>query len=328
MVNNMNKYRKAVIERNEISRLETFSLGGHPQKVLLEGKSHGLPLVLCLHGGPGSPIPFCVGCRGLFPELTDRFLMVYWDQLGCGANNYPIDDSFTIDSFAQMTLELAGKLKEEYPDTPLYLFGMSWGSILAAKAAAAQDTPVEGVLVYGQVLRELGVGREVYEALMQAQMPGKQKDMVEQFFAAEEKDIRQLQKITGLIRKYTNGYQNREGKAALMGDLFKGILTSPDYHFKDICAIAVNGYRKNESLLKELLNLDLRPVLQEISVPYYMIQGETDIVTSTKALRDFVENSKNPNLHWEMVPREGHIPGAVAMERVMDRLREITGKAV
>lgn len=32
--------------------------------------------------------------------------MVYWDQMGCGINNHVIDDSFSVDTFVQMTEEL------------------------------------------------------------------------------------------------------------------------------------------------------------------------------------------------------------------------------
>lgn len=73
----MNKQRKQLIEQNEISDIYTFSLGKMPQKVLMEGKHKELPVVVTLHGGPGSPIPFSVGCRGLFPMFTDHFIMVY-----------------------------------------------------------------------------------------------------------------------------------------------------------------------------------------------------------------------------------------------------------
>lgn len=79
--------RKNVISNNEISELCSFSLGGYEQKVLIEGKRKESPVVITLHGGPGAPIPFSVGCRGLFPTFTDNFIMVYWDQLGCGINN-------------------------------------------------------------------------------------------------------------------------------------------------------------------------------------------------------------------------------------------------
>ena len=77
----MNRKRKAIIAGNEISELKTYSLGGYPQKILIDGRKRANPIVIFLHGGPGSPIPFSVGCRGLFPEITDQVTMVYWDQL-------------------------------------------------------------------------------------------------------------------------------------------------------------------------------------------------------------------------------------------------------
>ena len=95
--------RKKYIRSCEISELATVRLYGIEQKILIEGKSKSLPVVIMLHGGPGSPVPFSVGCRGLFPEWTDKAIMVYWDQLGCGINNYKLDDSYRIENFVQMT---------------------------------------------------------------------------------------------------------------------------------------------------------------------------------------------------------------------------------
>lgn len=42
----------------------------------------------------------------MFPELTDRVTMAYWDQLGCGINDHVIDDSFSIGHFVRMTVDL------------------------------------------------------------------------------------------------------------------------------------------------------------------------------------------------------------------------------
>jgi len=78
--------RKAYMKSCEISEVRTVRLGGYDQKISIEGKKRDLPVVICLHGGPGLPVPFGVGCRGLMPEWTDRAIMVYWDQLGCGIN--------------------------------------------------------------------------------------------------------------------------------------------------------------------------------------------------------------------------------------------------
>lgn len=63
--------RKKYIESCQVSELKTYSLNGYPQKVLLEGRHSTSPVLIFLHGGPGSPIPFGAGSRGLFPEITD-----------------------------------------------------------------------------------------------------------------------------------------------------------------------------------------------------------------------------------------------------------------
>ena len=44
----MNKQRKQIIANNEVSDLYTLNLGGYKQKVLVEGKSKTLPVVICL----------------------------------------------------------------------------------------------------------------------------------------------------------------------------------------------------------------------------------------------------------------------------------------
>ena len=62
-----------------MSEIKTYRLNGYEQTVLLEGKSRSAPIIIYLHGGPGSPIPFCAGSRGLFPEITEQFIMVFWD---------------------------------------------------------------------------------------------------------------------------------------------------------------------------------------------------------------------------------------------------------
>mgnify|MGYP002770870847 FL=1 len=129
----MDKKGKGIITENKVSKVYDWSLGGYKQKVLVEERMENLPIVITLHGGPGTPIPFSVGCRGLFPEFTDRFIMVYWDQLGCGINNYVIDDNFTIDSFVQMTKDLIREVKKVFPHNKVYIFFYVMGFYIECK---------------------------------------------------------------------------------------------------------------------------------------------------------------------------------------------------
>lgn len=70
---------------------------------MIEGKSDDFPVVIMLHGGQGTPIPYCVGSRGLFPDLTNKCIMVFWDQYGCGINRADLPHNICINEFVQMT---------------------------------------------------------------------------------------------------------------------------------------------------------------------------------------------------------------------------------
>lgn len=158
----MDRQRRERIAKNELSEIRTYRLGGYDQKVLLEGRRRDLPIVLFLHGGPGSPVPFCVGCRGMFPRLTDRVVMVCWDQYGCGINDAAIDDSFSIADYVSMTVDLVLALKRDFPGQAINLFGVSWGSVLAAKTAERIPEELSHVVTYGQVRSDLVFNGAVY----------------------------------------------------------------------------------------------------------------------------------------------------------------------
>jgi len=318
----MNRQRKKVIDKNEISQIYNFDLGGYIQKVLIEGKSRENPVVITLHGGPGTPIPFSVGCRGMFPLFTDNFIMVYWDQLGCGINNYKIDDDFKIKTFVEMTCDLISEVRKIFPDNKIYLFGTSWGSVLSALVSEIKQNEISGVVACGQIIKDVFFNNEVTEALEKSNIPKKKLDIIKNT-NSENASSKELQLTSSCLRKYTDAYNNKNGRKSPMFSVIKGLLTSPDYKFKDFKAIMVNGYMGNNSLLNELLKIDLTDTLAGVKIPYIIIQGDTDIVASTKRVKELVEKSSNSNLKLYEVKNTGHLPGADMMEKIFDELSEI-----
>ena len=319
----MNRQRKLAIKNSEISEVCTVTLGGYPQKIMLDGKSRSNPVVICLHGGPGSPIPFCVGSRGMFPDITEKYTLVCWDQLGCGINNRPLDESFRIEHFADMTVDLVREMRARFPDNKLFLFGMSWGSILAAKAAVRAADMIDGVVIYGQVVSDLAYNDYVFEALEKSSMPESKKKKLRGM--RNQRTDKNTQSIMGWVGKYTEGYSCKEGELAEMKGMISGLMNSPDYRFCDFKAIMVNGYRKNKSLRTELFEVDLRQELAEVKVPYVIVQGSTDIVTATEAVREYLDGCGNPNIRLVCVDKSGHIPGKEGMERIFIELESLCG---
>lgn len=313
--------RKEIIANNEISELCSFSLGGQEQKVLIEGKRKESPIVIALHGGPGTPIPFSVGCRGLFPAFTDEFIMVYWDQLGCGINNHVIDDTFSIDSFVQMTEELVAQIKKKFPNNKRMIFSTSWGSILSAKLLERNPHAVDSVIACGQIVKNVFICDEVINALSKSKISKKKLERIKKV-TKDHYTGKDLQLISGSLRKYTDAYQNQSGVKAPMGPIIKGLMTSPDYRLKDFKAIMINGYRKNTSLWNEILKLDLSDQLCKVEIPYVILQGDTDIVASTETVKELTANSGNANLSCQVIPDTGHFPSVEMMDALLAALRE------
>lgn len=319
----MNRQRKAVIAENAVSSVETFTLGGYAQKVLIEGRSEDLPVLVTFHGGPGTPIPFCVGCRGLFPEITDKYILVCWDQYGSGINNAEINDNFTIEHFVDMTVDLVKNLKNRFPHNKLYLFGMSWGSILSAKTAERNPELINGVLAYGQVLKAPMLTQDTLHAILESNAPVKVKDKCKLILSKEHFDKDDCMKMSKYVRRYTEGYTNSSEPKSPVGSMIKSIMTGPDYKFKDFIAIFKNGYLKNKSLMKELSEIDLSTTMSDIKTPYHIIQGNTDIVTPTNMIMKFVKSCGNPNLTCDVVQNAAHFPGMNGMTVIMETLKDM-----
>lgn len=85
----------------------------------------------------------------------------------------------------------------------------------------------------------------------------------------------------------------------------------------------VNGTATSTRLWPELLKMDLTEELLGVNIPYYILQGDTDIVTSTADIQSAVESSNNTNLHCRVIENSGHIPGKAGMDAVFETLMQI-----
>ena len=320
----MNNKRKSYISSCEISSIESVNLGGYQQKIAIEGKSRTSSVVICLHGGPGSPIPFSVGCRGLFPDITDRLIMVYWDQLGCGINNRDIDNSFKVEHFVNMTVDLIKEIRARFPQNKLYLFGMSWGSILALYSAIRVPDLIDGVVTCGQVVTAPMLSDSAFDAVEWSSAPEKQKSFARNLrLRRTNPSLKEMMTLSKIIRKYTDGYDNHDAKPAPIGDMVRGLLCSPDYRLKDFVAIFKNGYMKNESLMREMSVADLSETFTDITVPYHIFQGETDIVTATNDVIKLLDGLHNENVTCTVLPNMGHFPSETAMKEINKKINQL-----
>ncbi len=95
-----------------IAELIPAEIGGTTQWLLIRGEDRRAPILLWLHGGPGSAqMPI----HGLTADLERDFVVVHWDQRGAGKSNPPGFDTAT------MTLERFLMDAQAFRDHDLYV---------------------------------------------------------------------------------------------------------------------------------------------------------------------------------------------------------------
>lgn len=85
------------------------------------------PIIITLHGGPGA---FNVDHEFYRDVFEKDYLMVYFDQRGCGKSDEFIDKTMlTTDQFVKDLDLVVDYIKSKYPNKKINLLGSSWGGM-------------------------------------------------------------------------------------------------------------------------------------------------------------------------------------------------------
>jgi pimeloyl-ACP methyl ester carboxylesterase len=128
------------------------TLGGVMQYVEMKGASMDLPVLLYLHGGPCMPATPIL--RYHQADLSNSFIVVSWDQRGCGqsAESDPRPTNMTLERHVLDAHELTAHLQSTMPWQRILLVGHSWGSVLGVELAQRYPDDYLAYVGIGQVV--------------------------------------------------------------------------------------------------------------------------------------------------------------------------------
>jgi pimeloyl-ACP methyl ester carboxylesterase len=145
-------YTEAIVSENGIASLEPIVLGGVEQWILIRGHDVSNPVLVFLHGGPGSPaIPYA---RFSFEGLERHFTVVTWDQRGCGKSYYEglAASTITFDRLLSDARELIEQMRARFGVQKVYLMGLSWGSTIGTLTARDHPELLHAYIGVGQAV--------------------------------------------------------------------------------------------------------------------------------------------------------------------------------
>ena len=274
-------------------------------------KGPDAPVLLFLHGGPGS-------FESLFAyELDeawgDMFTHVHWDQRGAGKTLRRNKKTGLPETVAQMLEGLNGidgQLKQKYQVDRVVILGHSWGSLLGSLYVL--DHP-ENVLAYigvGQVVSMMENERTAYrEVLEMAQRAGNEKHIraLEAMGDYPPSDPETLLKLLPKMRKIQEAYDDGPVSGSGLGEMLKTLRRSPSFRWGDLVSF-LRIMKVNHPLHLQMLSFDLGGRPTDYHVPVHYILGQADTIAPTSLGKKYFDRISAPHKTIAILPKAGHNP--------------------
>ncbi len=314
-----------------IAEIETIELGGVTQTVILRGASLANPVLLFLHGGPGTSEFSLV--RQRCPELEELFTVAHWEQRGSGLSYHEdIDpETMTLAQIVEDAAELTRSLCERFEKPKIYVMGHSWGTLVGANLVHKYPELFEAYIGFGHVASTLRSEQVGYDWLIAQLTEAGDHENLERFSALPRPDETietfeewntYLREHRPLCQKYGGGNSHYEEwdteKIITMYD------ETPEYGVKGSERVMLPGLMFSiEHLLSAFVFQDLFKSLTEFKLPMYIMNGVHDYQTAHQVAYEYYEAISAPKKRFISFERSAHTPFYDEPERFMQVVREI-----
>ncbi|TDQ08318.1 alpha/beta fold hydrolase [Pedobacter metabolipauper] len=267
---------------------DTVSVGNIKQVISYSGNKD-LPLLLFLHGGPGSSR---MKQAEVFSNVLQKhFLVVQWDQRDAGRtlalnkSSVPI----TVKLMENDTYELIKLLLKKFNHRRLYLVGESWGTVLGFKMAEKHPELLNAYIAFSPVVNQTKSEQILLDKLK---------------LDAKEKGNTQAQNELNTVKIPFSNYQQLYYSR-------KWMFSYDGHPFADKDTTALKQYIDDWSKTwmptwNEAIRQNLFVALPKVSCPVYFFLGEKDLQTNFNVAKDYFTILKAPKKNIFSFESAGH----------------------
>jgi pimeloyl-ACP methyl ester carboxylesterase len=292
---------------NSIAVVERWRINGISESVILRGRDLNNPVLIWLHGGPGSSeTPLLRVMNG---ALEDHFTVVYWDQRLAGQTLDPLaayPESLTIAQMLDDLDAVINRARTRLGHNRVVLLGHSWGTMLGVLYSSQHPDKVAAYVGIGQMTDKARAETLSYDfALDRAQRRGNAKAISSlQRIGAPPYGNEQL--FTERAWLEALGGVNY-GDMSLLRMIWIGVRV-PESNGRDIWAVSHGGAIGTKLLEGEMLSTNLDRTYTTFQVPVFIGAGRSDRVTDAGLAREYFERLIAPQKGFVWFERSGHNP--------------------
>lgn len=312
-----------------ISTIERIELGGIEQYLIIRGIDSTKPVLLFLHGGPGSPELGIV--KEFNSNLEHDFVLVHWEQRGSGKSynkNISIE-SMKIEQFISDTKELSEYLTKRFNQDKIYIMGHSWGSYLGMKTIEKYPEFYHCYFGVGQVADPYRSEKISYEWVKEQAEKKEDKKAIEELGALDFPEINARIKEWQIFLMAERSYVDKFGGGLFRDDngiqnkLFHIIINAKEYTLLEKMNYGAGSLFSLEHLWDDIITDNLFETIDSVQIPVYFLQGVYDYQTSYIVAKEFYDQLKAPEKQFVTFENSAHCPFFDEPDRFNKILREI-----
>ena len=304
-----------------IALLEKIKLGNMDQWIQIRGNDVSNPVLLWLHGGPGSAqMPVARHFNG---ALEKDFVVVHWDQRGAGKSNPKDFDekTMTIEQFISDVHELTQYLIDRFNKEKIYLIGHSWGTQFGILTAYKYPDDYYAYIGISQVVNGYASNEIAYKWLTkQIKKSGKTKDLkrLKKLGSPPFTDHEKYVKFAKMIDSYGGGMDVGFMKLILIA------LKSPEYSLSDHLSWLRGANRGSGPMWDSSRSFDAFRDVPDLKIPVYFFSGRSDYNTPQELVNKYLESLDAPKgKHLVVFVKSAHTPFMKEPEKFYDEMLRV-----
>jgi pimeloyl-ACP methyl ester carboxylesterase len=300
-----------------INEQHYLSIGGVDQWIQIRGESADNPVLLVLHGGPGSPYAVFTP---LIRSWEQHFTVVQWDRRGCGKTRARgTKQTAPFERHLEDAIEVTEFLRKHLDKDKIVLMAGSMGTIIGLPLAQRRPD------LYSAL-----VTTDLYADMHRNEALGHARCLERVTAAGNTKAVRDLEKIGGDPASWDLKAWQLKMKWTMATDpvtpnavtklLFPLALKGGVYSKREAWHLLAGFLATQKAMFREYMSFNAYDLPARFEVPVFVFQGAGDVLTLTDLAQEYFEHLDAPHKELALIDDASHFAAFTQPDRFRDEL--------
>lgn len=293
----------AIDPKTGVEETMFVALGGVPQWIQIRGDDRKNPVLLFVHGGPGGTVS---PVSSLFRPWEKYFTMVMWDQRDAGktfARNGAVRE-MSLPRVSQDGIELAQFLCRHLGKRKIIVLGHSWGTMVGLGMVVRQPNLFSAYVGTGQVVSIAEKEPVIYARAMERLRAAHDDDGIQRL--SESGAPPYHSEVQMRVERSLSESTDIASERHILRDLLPVGLSAPGWSLWDLYRSLQAPEYAEAATFDADASYDARQFATNISLPFFIINGQLDHITPTDLAKRYFDKVHAPVKQFVVLNGVGH----------------------